>query len=154
MSSKLIGIKLKKIKFKSRFFITAFLIILFGILIPTAEGFSQNILIINSDVGGGSGSTTPQTESGSGNSGLYIVGGLLIGGIVIYALLKKNKDKSDTTDTKDKSSLLIQDNKFESFNTKLQKAKNDIPVDLILGVRNEKAFISEKTYLLGVSVRF
>ena len=29
-----------------------------------------------------------------------------------------------------------------------------IPVNLILGIRNDKAFVSDKTYLMGLSVRF
>jgi len=144
---------LKKVKSKPKFFTTALLIIIFGILLSTAEGFSQNHFIINNS-GGGSGTTSPPVDNSSDNTTLYVLGALVVGGIIVYALLKRNKDKSDSTDTKDKSSLLIKNNKFASFSTKLQRAKDDIPVDIILGVKNERAFISEKTYLLGVSIKF
>jgi hypothetical protein len=79
---------------------------------------------------------------------------LIGGGLIAYALLKKHKEKTDSTETKDKSSLIIQHNNLETLNYKIQKAKDEIPVDILLGIRNEKAFISEKTYILGVSVRF
>jgi len=127
---------------------------MFGILLPTTECFSQNHFTINSDGGGGSGTTTPPADNSNDNTTLYVVGGLLIGGIIIYALLKHKKEKPDSSDAKDKSSLLIQNNKSESFNTGVQKANDEIPVNIILGIRKETAFITERTYLLGVSVRF
>ena len=126
--------------------------IILGILLPTSICYSQHVLVVDDKIGG-SGTTTPQGDNSSDNTTLYVVGALVIGGIVVYSLLKENKDKSDSSDIEDKSALII-NNKFESFSTKLQKAKNSIPVDLILGVRNEKSFISEKTYLFGVSFRF
>ena len=144
---------MKKSKPRSKLFTATLLTIILGILLPTAEGFSQNFLRINSE-GGSSGGTTAPVDNGTDNTTLYVVGALIVSGIIVYAIMKKNKDKSDTTETKKQSSLLIQSNSLENFSTKLQKAKESIPVDLILGIRNETVFISEKTYLLGVSVRF
>ena len=50
------------------------------------------------DIGGGSGSTTTNVESNDDYT-LYIVGGLIVTGIVVYALLRDKKEKptSDTT---------------------------------------------------------
>lgn len=127
--------------------------ITFGILLPTANCFSQNVLVINERIGGGDSGTT-EDNNGSDNAALFVIGALLIGGFIAYSLLKNDTEKSDSSDAVDKSSLINRDNNFDSFNSKIQKAKDDFPVNLILGVRKEKAFISERTYLIGVSVRF
>ncbi|MEJ2495608.1 MAG: hypothetical protein P8Y79_14920 [Ignavibacteriaceae bacterium] len=79
---------------------------------------------------------------------------LTFGIILPTSLLKNDTEKSDSSDSVDESSQIIRNNKFDSFNSKFQKAKDNIPVNLILGIKKEKAFISEKTYLVGVSVRF
>ena len=129
------------------------LAITFGILLPTSNVFSQNLLGINEGIGAGTGGTTQQ-DNKSDNTLLYVAAALIGGGLIAYALLKKHKEKTDSTETKDKSSLIIQHNNLETLNYKIQKAKDEIPVDILLGIRNEKAFISEKTYILGVSVRF
>lgn len=144
---------MKNKKSKSNFFTICLLVFIIGILIPVSEGFSQNLLSINENVGGGS-SGTQQQDTKSDNATLYVVGGLLIGGIIAYALFKNKDEKKDTSDAKSKSAGLILNNNFESLSSKILKAKDEIPVNIILGIRNESAFISEETYLFGVSVRF
>jgi hypothetical protein len=128
----------------------------FGILLPTSLGFSQSNLRIYEDIGGG-GSTTPESDNSS-NTTLYIVAGVAIAGVLAYAIFIKNKNKepeeSDST-----SSLIGFDDEdlkseFNDFEHELQKAKDQIPVNVFFGVKDENAFVSDKTYLMGISVRF
>ena len=144
---------MKNRKSKSNLFTTILLILTFGIILPTTNCFSQNILVINERIGGGDSGTT-EDNNGSDNVALFVIGAVLIGGFIAYSLLKNDTEKSDSSDSVDESSQIIRNNKFDSFNSKFQKAKDNIPVNLILGIKKEKTFISEKTYLVGVSVRF
>lgn len=144
---------MKSRKSKSDLLIIILLVITFGIILPTANSFSQNLLVINENIGGGSNGTTQQ-ENNSDNTALFIAGAVLIGGFIAYSLLKNDKEKTDSSDAIDESSLIIRQSNFDSFCSKVQKAKDDIPVNLILGIRKEKAFISERIYLVGVSVKF
>ena len=143
---------MKNKKSKPNLSIVIILIISLGILLPTANVFSQNLLSINEDIGGNNGTT--QQGNKSDNTTLIVVGVIVIGGIIAYSFLKKDKEKTDSTDNNDKSALLMRESNSGSFNSEIQKTKDKIPVDIILGMRKEKAFISERTYILGVSVRF
>jgi len=69
--------------------------------------------------------------------------------------MNKNNDeeKSDSSSAHQFSGVDLASG-FDDFKWEYEKAQDKISVNLILGVRNEKAFISEKTYLMGVSVRF
>ena len=137
-----------------RLIITAFL----GIILITSSGYSQNYLRINDDIGGSGGGSTSQ-DNNSDNTALYVVAGLAVVGIIAYVVISK-KNKSDGEEKSDTTSNLKQFNGvdlalgIDDFEHELKKIEDKIPVNLILGVRNENAFISDKTYLMGVSVRF
>lgn len=127
-----------------------------SILLPTSTVYSQSNLRTFEDIGGGS-TTTPEGDNSS-NTTLYIVAGAVIAGVIAYAILTKNKNKepeeSDSTSSLigfENSDLSVQLNDFEH---ELQRVRDQIPVNVFLGVRKEKAFVSDKTYLMGVSVRF
>jgi len=130
------------------------IIVFLGVILLTSAGYSQNLLRIYKDFGG-SGSSD-QGDNSSDNTALFVVGGLIVVGIIAYTVIgKKNEeDKSDT------SSALLQfsgadlASGFDDFEHEYKKVQDKIPVNLILGIRNEKAFVSNKTYLMGVSVRF
>ena len=130
----------------------------FGILLPTSTGLSQSSLRIYDDIGGGGNTTTPESESSS-NTTLYIVAGAVVLGVVAYMVITKNK-KKDKEEESDTTSALIRFHnsdvaaQFNDFEHEVEKVKDQIPVNVFLGVRNEKAFVSDKTYLMGVSVRF
>ena len=129
----------------------------FGILLPTSTGFSQSHLRINEDIGGGSGGSSSQSDN-SDNSTIYIVGGVVFAGMIAYYFLTKNKKKDE--EEADTSSALNNFNttdfasEFDDFEHEVAKAKDNFPVDFMIGIRNNKAFVSDKTYLIGVSVRF
>jgi hypothetical protein len=137
-----------------RFIITAFV----GVMLLISSGYSQNLLRINDEIGGG-GSGSASQDNSSDNTALYVIGGLAVAGIIAYVVISK-ANKKDEEEKSDTSSALQQftgvdlASGFDEFEHEYKKAQDKIPVNLILGVRNEKAFISDKTYLMGVSVRF
>ena len=75
-----------------------------------------------------------------------------------YALFfrKGNKEKEESDSTQALNILHRTGNEFYSSNLEkeITAAKESFPVDILLGIRREDAFISNKTYLMGVSVRF
>ncbi|UCH65228.1 MAG: hypothetical protein JSW63_11585 [Ignavibacterium sp.] len=141
-------------KSQFRFIIAVFI----GIFLLTSSGYSQSFLRIDDDIGGGGGGTTNQSD-GSDNTALYVVAGLAVAGIIAYVIINKvnKKDEEEESDTSSAMQKLSGVNLASGFNDlehEVKKVQDQIPVNLILGVRNEKAFISDKTYLMGVSVRF
>ncbi len=128
------------------------IVISFVIIFPASDILAQGLRI--EDVPGGSGSSGSSSSNSSDNSTLYIVGGAIIAGIVVYALLRKNSDKKK--DKSDSSEVSLNEKlKFSQTKTaQLQTIKNQIPVDIYFGMSNESAFISEKKYSFGLSFRF
>ncbi|HEY6626845.1 MAG TPA: hypothetical protein VIZ21_07810 [Ignavibacteriaceae bacterium] len=128
-------------------------VLMVSIFTLQSESFAQSNLRIFEEPGGG-GSGTTQTEESNDNSTIYIVGGLLIAGILVYALVLKKDKKVDTDTTASLNSNLIysEANGFDSAE-ELQKVKDKIPVDLFLGIRNNEAVMNDKTYLLGLRVK-
>ena len=141
-----------KIFITSSFPILTMILILSIFFLPT-ESFSQNNLRIFEDPGG-SGNGTTQTETSNDNTAMYVVGGLVIAGILVYALVIKKDKKTDIDTTASLNSNLIYSevNGFDSAE-ELQKVKEKIPVDLFLGIRNNEAIMNDKTYTLGLRVK-
>jgi hypothetical protein len=129
----------------------------FGIFLPTSTGFSQSFLRIYDDIGGSGGTTTPQTDD-SDNTAIYIVGGLVVAGVIAYMVItkmnKKDEEEADTSSALSNFNATDFASEFNEFEHEVAKAKDNFPVDVMIGIRNNKAFVSDKTYLMGVSVRF
>jgi hypothetical protein len=148
---------LKQAKLKLNIILIAIISLSFGILLPSSTLYSQNYLRIYEDIGGG-GSGSGSQSDGSDNTAIYVVGGLVVVGVIAYMVITKNKKKDK--EEADTSSALNNFNtpdfasEFDDFEHELAKAKDNFPVDFMIGIRNNKAFISDKTYLMGVSVRF
>ena len=128
-------------------------ILMISIFTLQSESFAQNNLRIFDDIGG-SGSSS-QTEGSNDNTAIYVVGGLLIGGILLYALVLKPDKKAETDTTASLNSQLIYSevNRFDTTNEELQKVKDKIPVDLFLGIKNNEAVMNDKTYMFGLRVK-
>jgi len=140
---------------KLRTFAIAVIAISLGLLLPTSTVYSQNYLRINEEIGAGGGGAG--SENNSDNTALYVVGGLLVAGVVAYVVITKNKKKQEEADTSSALNGLNSSgfaSEFNDFEHEVAKAKDNFPVDIMVGVRNNKAFNSDKTYLMGVSVRF
>ena len=131
----------------------SFLLIL-SITIISSEVFAQNGLRIY-DVPGGSGGNTSQSDNSNDDTFLYVMGGLVIAGILVYALVIKKDKKAPEDSTKStESKLRISElNQSISREQELQKVKDKIPVDLFMGIRNNEAVMNDKTYLLGLRVK-
>ncbi|HSW56154.1 MAG TPA: hypothetical protein VLH59_13800 [Ignavibacteriaceae bacterium] len=128
-------------------------ILMISIITLQSESLAQSNLRIFDVPGGGSGGST-QTEDSNDNSTIYIVGGLLIAGILVYALVLKKDKKVDTDTTASLNSNLIysESNGFNSAE-ELQKVKDKIPVDVFWGIKNNEAIPNDKTYLFGLRVK-
>ena len=146
-----IGKKVKK-NIEPSFSILTMILTISIFLLPT-ESIAQNNLRIFEDPGG-SGNGTTQTEESNDNTAMYVVGGLVIAGILVYALVIKKDKKTDIDTTASMNSNLkySEVNGFDSAE-ELQKVKEKIPVDLFLGIRNNEAVMNDKTYMLGLRVK-
>lgn len=143
--------KLKSL-LKYPYHIFAFLLILSVASLPT-ESFAQNNLRIFDEIGGGGSST--QQSNDNDNTFIYVAGGLLIAGILVYALvLKKDKKaESDTTASINSRFIYSDSNNINSVENQLIKAKERIPFDVFLGIKNNEALLNDKTYLVGLRLK-
>ena len=129
-----------------------------GAFLLTSTGYSQSLFKIHDDIGGSGGGTSNQSDE-TDNTALYVIGGLAVVGIITYVVISKNNKKAEE-EKSDSSSAFKQFNGvdltsgFDDFEHEYKKAQDKIPVNLILGIRKEKDFVSDNTYLMGVSVRF
>ena len=147
---------MKHTYFKLKILIIAIISLSFGLLLPSATLYSQNYLRIHTEIGGGGGSV--QQTDNSDNTAIYVVGGLIVAGVIAYMVItknkKKNKEEADTSSALNNFNTPNFASKFNDFGHEVAKAKDNFPVDFVIGIRNNKAFISDKTYLIGVSIRF
>ena len=144
---------LKKITKYSFFILT--LILVSSIALPQSLLLAQNNLRIFEDIGGGSGTTSGTSDTD--NSFVYIAGGLLIAGVLAYALFFKKGNKQEESDSTQAFNILNRTGtEFYSsdFEKEITSAKESFPVDILLGVKRENAFVQVRTYLMGISVRF
>lgn len=137
--------------FKFRFNIISFILIT-ALFTLRSESLAQNGLRIFDVPGGGSGST--QTQDSNDNTTIYVVGGLVIAGILAYALLFKEKKKdADTTASLNSnliySEVLNPDNAEEN----IHHVKDKMPVDIFLGIRNNEAVLNDRIYQVGLRVK-
>jgi len=129
-------------------------ILVLTVTILSSETFAQSNLRIF-DVPGGSGSGTTQTDDSNDNSTIYIVGGLVIAGILAYALFfKEKKAETDTTASLSSPSIYSNISEFDSAEEEFQKVKEKIPIDIFMGIKNDEAVLNNKMYQLGVRVKF
>jgi hypothetical protein len=115
-------------------------------------GYSQQLNKIYEDIGGGSGSTNSAVESDDDYT-LYIVGGLVVTGIVVYALLRDKKENP----TNDTTSAILNDDFIEqnlSYNERVTNMQSQIPINISIGIQRDKALKDERRYYLGLNYNF
>jgi hypothetical protein len=85
---------------------------------------------------------------------LYIIGGVVIAGILIYALTRDKKDvKDDSDSTKAEVSTIYHNNSAGLAH--YDKADSyKLPVDFYFGIQKINYFNENKKYVLGVEIRF
>jgi hypothetical protein len=104
--------------------------------------------------GGGSGSTNTSVESND-NSMLYIIGGAVIVGVIVYAVLKNKKDKEKSKD--DTTAVLINKDLLDSNLSLTDKFinKNEyIPINISIGLQNDLVLKDQKRYFVGLAYNF
>lgn len=135
-------------KFNLRILVTVMLFILF----TGTELCAQSVFGINDDIGGGSGTGTTQVEKAD-DSMLYIVGGAVIVGIIVYALMKdkkENKIDEDSTQVRNYNEDIL-----TVTNDTVQKYLNEspeIPINFYLGLQSQNSFLNEKKYVVGIKL--
>jgi hypothetical protein len=125
---------------------------LFLFLIICDLSYGQQLNKMFEVPGGGSGSTNTEVESNDDYT-LYIVGGLLVTGIVVYALLREHKEKP----TKDTSAIILNEDFLEknlSFNEKVSNVQSQIPINISFGMQRDKALKDERRYFVGLAYNF
>ncbi|MCJ7554332.1 MAG: hypothetical protein MUO34_10665 [Ignavibacteriaceae bacterium] len=136
---------------KTSLYKTVFLLSVFLISISSSpiELYAQQIFSSNDDIGGSSSGTLSVQESD--NSLLYIVGGLVIVGVVVYAVLKNKKEKeksetdSITIDKKiNKFGLVLKNNQLD------REKKPPLPVDIYFGMQHQSNYLKERKYVIGL----
>ena len=137
----------------SRYTLT--LIIALSLILLSSETYSQSNLRIFEDYGGGGNNNTTQNSQSNDNSFIYIVGGLVLAGVLVYGLVLHKDKKAESDTTASINSRLIYSNQDNIFRTedKMLKARNKIPFDLFLGVKNNNPALNDRTYLFGLRVK-
>ena len=115
-------------------------------------GYGQQLNKIYEDIGGGSGSTNSAVESDDDYT-LYIVGGLVVTGIVVYALMRDKKENP----TNDTTSAILNDDflaKNLSYNERVANMQSQIPINISFGIQKDKALKDERRYYVGLNYNF
>ena len=142
-------------RFSSIVIILAFSI---TVLFSSKTAEAQSLGKINSqDPGTSTGTTSSQNESSS-KTGLFIVGGVIMAGLILYKVVfEKSDEAKDTTNTNSSSSLLSPSHsKLVINNSKKVIYQNPSPVNLYLAIQNDNYNTAneEKTYIVGLSFNF
>jgi hypothetical protein len=105
--------------------------------------------------GGGSTTTTTVPQDNNSNTGIYILFGAVVVGYVLYKVaFQNNEEPVDSSDTT--SSLIPAKSNVIRLQAESVSPQNDPPVNVYLGIRgdNYNSPIEEKTYIVGVSLKF
>lgn len=138
---------------KFSFYILKLVLVLSLASLPT-ESFAQNNLKLFDDIGGGGGTST-QSSSNNDNTFIYVAGGLLIAGILAYALFvkKDSKTESDTTAAINSQLIYSESNNVNAAEDHLLQAKEKIPFEVFLGIKNNEALLNDRTYSVGLRLK-
>lgn len=125
-------------------------LIVLSVFILSSNLYSQSVYGINDEIGGGS-SGTAQVEKPD-DSMLYIVGGTVIVGLIVYAIVSRSKEKNTEVDSSstENTSIIETTSKLNVNNISIQKrADTELPVDLYFGMQKMNPVSNERRYLLG-----
>ena len=134
----------------NKFLLTAAFLLL--ITLPVNNSFSQQLHKTFEVPGGGSGTQNTSVDSNDDYI-LYIVGGAVIAGIVIYTLLKDKKGNptEDTTAVIPNSVLLV--NNLSVYD-KVKNLQSQIPILISFGLQSDRVIKEERRYFVGLAYNF
>ncbi|MEO8231604.1 MAG: hypothetical protein ABI638_04945 [Ignavibacteriota bacterium] len=115
--------------------------------------YSQQLNKLFDVPGGGSSGNTNTVIEPNDNTMLYLVGGAVIVGIVVYALMKDKKEKL----SKDTTTVILHDDFLQkqlTLNDEMLKYKSQIPINISFGMQGNKMIRNEKRYFVGMSYNF
>lgn len=139
-------------KINSLFSLPAIVLLGLCVLFMSETGSAQQVNKIFDQIGGGGSNSQSNSESGSSNT-MYIVGGVLILGVILYSVLKEKKEP----EKKDTTSVVINADQFVMNglhnDSELEKS-NNLPVSIFAGTNSEMVFREEKRYFVGISFNF
>lgn len=142
-------------KFTDKLFTIITLLIAFGCYQAAAPQLHAQSYKISADEPTPGGGGTSQSDD-SGNEGLYIGLGLAAAaliGYVIYTKFKKSDNEDSTSTSSASLNNLIKIEK-NSFANSVRQLKEQLPVDLYFGVKNQNVTIPERIYSFGIAYRF
>lgn len=128
------------------------LIVFLSLSITVNDTYSQTLFKINEGIGGG-GSTNTSVSESNDNTMLYIVGGAVVAGIVVYALIKDKKE----TPKKDTTAVILNDDFLEkqlTLKEKIERYNSQIPLSVSMGIQNDLLKKDEKRYFFGLAYNF
>jgi hypothetical protein len=121
----------------------------------TAE--AQSLWKVNSENPGTSTGTTTSQEDSNSKTGLYILVGAVVVGMILYKVVfEKNEAKNDSTSNNSSSLLIKPHSQLVIKNLQRVNYQNPLPVNLYLAIRNDNYNTAneEKTYIVGLSFNF
>ncbi len=101
--------------------------------------------------------TTTFPEEKSNKTIIYVALGAAITGLLLYKFVfhKDKKEETDSTKNANSSSLLIHSGSyFTDKDSELAKNEEALPVNLYFGVRRDNYAAEERTYVVGLSLKF
>ena len=129
------------------------IVLMLCLIIFSSEVFAQSGLRVFDEIGGG-GSSTTQSDDSNDDTALYVIGGLVVAGILVYALvIKKDKKAPEDSTAATQSNLRLPETNDFNYAHEVQKVKEKIPVDVFLAVKNNAAVLNDKTYQFGLRVK-
>jgi hypothetical protein len=135
------------------------ILIIFGIqtILSSPESYAQGLMKINDNIGGSNVPAQTQ-DSGGDNTTLWIVGGTVIAGVLIYELFihKKESKKEEKQDSTTTESLLLRSHINFASDTPSERFREiqDIPVNLYIGFQKVDPVLSERKFIMGISCTF
>jgi hypothetical protein len=142
-------------KFKAAAIITL-LFFSIDMVLFSPNAYTQSINRIEDKIGG-SGSTTTEEDSSNDNTFLYVAVGIIVVGLIIWKVVLDKKEPKPKEDTKTDSTKASLDNYFyeniSDQELELEKIRNQIPVELYFGLRNNERVAHEKNLSFGLRFR-
>jgi hypothetical protein len=127
-----------------------------AVIFSTNTVDAQSLWKLNSNnPGGGTSTGTTAPQDNNSHTGLYVLAGALVVGFILYKVaFQNNNEPADSSDTT--SSLIPAKSNVIKLQAESVIPQNDPPVNVYLGIRrdNYNSPIEDKTYLVGVSVKF
>jgi hypothetical protein len=135
-------------------------LIIFGlqIIFYSPESYPQSLMKTADFPGGGSGSPGSSGDTGGSSSALFIIGGVIIAGLLVYEFVV-NKDESKKDEKQDSTSnqtfLLDNPHAYASGTFfKDLRGVEQIPVNLSLGIQKVEPGLTEMKFIVGISYNF